>query len=119
MGRRLMKFPRGWKMLAERGFANTTYCYPNLNAQVTPAFLSGRDAFTVQEVATDREVAKSRYSCEVVFSRVIKEALLMDTIAFHLFRHANATNHWAHAASNLGAPFRDVGLTLEDMIKNN
>ena len=44
---------------------------------------------------------------------------LMDTIAFHLFRHANATNHWAHAASNLGAPLRDVGLTLEDMIKNN
>jgi len=29
------------------------------NSQVTSAFLSGRDAFTAQEVATDREVAKS------------------------------------------------------------
>ena len=43
---RLGKFPAGWAILADRGFANDATRYPNINVQMTPSFLSGRDQFT-------------------------------------------------------------------------
>ena len=86
-GPRLKKCPRGWYMLSDRGFFDTARCYPNMNHQKTPKFLSGRDQFTEGEVSADRRICKLRYTCEVAFSRVTKTKGLRDTIScdnFHL-----------------------------------
>ena len=103
-GKRLRKCPAGFSMLSDRGFANTAHLYPNFNAQLTPSFLKGRSQFTSDEVGSDYEICKLRYTCEVAFSRVVQEAALQDVIPYHFFSIIDAMNHWGHANVNLGAP---------------
>ena len=98
------RFPKGWVMLSDRGFANTMNLYPNWNAQLTPTFLNGRLQFGAGEVSKDRDICKLRYTCEVAFARVVEEAGLRDVIPFHFFASLDAMNHWGHANVNLGAP---------------
>ena len=100
-GPRLKKCPPNWSMLSDRGFARTAHYYPNVNAQLTPSFLEGRDRFTAQEVQSDYETCKLRYTCEVAFSRVTSEACLRDVIPYDFFSSLNAICHWAHAHANL------------------
>lgn len=85
-GPRLMKCPRGWYMLSDRGFFDTARFYPNMNHQKTPKFLSGRDQFTTDELSADRRICKLRYTCEVAFSRVTKTRALRDTISNDFFQ---------------------------------
>ena len=54
----LKKCLRRWLMLSDRGFFDTARCYPNMNHQKTPKFLSGRDQFTEGEVSADRKICK-------------------------------------------------------------
>ena len=77
-GPRLKKCPSNWRMLADRGFANTAHYYPKQNPQLTPTFLEGRDRFTAGEVKSDYEICRLRYTCEVAF--------LKEKPAFALFR---------------------------------
>jgi len=103
-GPRLRKCPRGWSMLADRGFAGTAHYYPNFNAQLTPKFLAARSQFTGAEVAGDYELCKLRYTCEVAFARVTVEAGLKDVVPYSFFSIIDAMNHWGHANVNLMAP---------------
>ena len=103
-GPRLKKCPRGWYMLSDRGFFDTARFYPNMNHQLTPKFLSGRDQFTTDEVSADRRICKLRYTCEVAFSRVTKTKGLKDVISNDYFPLLDAMNHWGHATVNLDAP---------------
>ena len=47
---RLAKIPPGTKVLADRGFAEDAPFYPNFNEHITPAFLSGRLQFDVEDI---------------------------------------------------------------------
>jgi hypothetical protein len=102
----MRKFPRGWRMLADRGFRGTAMYYPNLNAQLTPHFLSGRLQFTSEEVASDYDLCKLRYTCEVIFSRVTNVKGLRDVIPYSRFAHVSDMLHWGHARINLGQPLQ-------------
>ncbi len=51
---RLAKIPTGYSNLADRGFASCAMYYPNLNAQITPHFLAGREQFYQEEISVDR-----------------------------------------------------------------
>ena len=77
---RLGKFPRGWAILADRGFANDATRYSNMNVQMTPSFLSGRDQFTTSELSSDMVKCKLRFISETNFARVTDENLLTDVI---------------------------------------
>ena len=103
-GPRLRKCPHGWYMLSDRGFFDTARFYPNMNHQLTPKFLSGRDQFSTDEVSADRRICKLRYTCEVAFSRVTKTRGLRDVISNDYFPLLDAMNHWGHATVNLDAP---------------
>ena len=105
-GPRLKKCPSNWRMLADRGFANTAHYYPKQNPQLTPTFLEGRDRFTAGEVKSDYEICRLRYTCEVAFSRVTSETSLKDAIPYSYLPTLDAINHWAHAHANLQAPLQ-------------
>jgi hypothetical protein len=84
-GPRLKKCPKGWSMLSDRGFWNTARFYPNINRQLTPKFLSGRQQFSAEEVSVDRTICKLRYTCEVAFSRVTDTSGHKDVISDDFF----------------------------------
>jgi hypothetical protein len=88
-------------MLSDRGFAGTARLYPNFNPQLTPRFLMGRLQFSADEVNSDRDICKLRYTCEVAFSRVVMEQGLYDVIPFGFWGMLNSMNDWAHANVNL------------------
>ena len=48
---KLAKIPSGSTVLADRGFYFDAPSYPNVNAQVTPHFLTGRDQFESSEIS--------------------------------------------------------------------
>ena len=50
---RLAKIPVGGTVLADRGFYFDAPSYPNVNAQITPHFLTGRDQFEEDEISSD------------------------------------------------------------------
>jgi hypothetical protein len=54
IGTRLGKFPPGWTVLADRGFAYDAFKYPNLNPHITPHFIQKRDQFTQEEMESDQ-----------------------------------------------------------------
>ena len=103
-GPRVRKCPPGWTMLANRGFVGTAHYYPSFNAQLTPAFLAGRAQFSSEEIRSDYEISKLRYTCEVAFSRVTPEAGLQDAIPYGFFGIRDAMSHWGHANNNILAP---------------
>jgi len=103
-GPRLKKCPAGWTMLVDRGFAGTATYYPNMNDQLSPSFLDGRDNFTEAEVKRDYQTCRLRHTCEVAFSRATQEASLQDTIPCAFFSCIDSINHWAHAHANLYQP---------------
>ena len=100
-GSRLADCPSGYAMLSDRGFSDTARCYPNLNKQITPRFLTGRDQFTSSEVSRDRRICQLRYTCEVEFARVTNEAGLKDVMPYGFFAIAEDMMHWGHANANI------------------
>ena len=96
-------------MLSDRGFWDTARFYPNMNRQLTPKFLSGRNQFTAEEVSADRTICKLRYTCEVAFSRVTDTSALQDVIPHDFFVMLDAMNHWGHANVNIKKPLLPLG----------
>ena len=101
---RLGKIPRGWSLLADRGFSTTGRFYPHFNPQLTPKFLMKRKQFDEEEVCIDMVLCRLRYHCEVGFSRVTTVSGLQDVIKYQFFCDVDAMNHWGHAKVNLMKP---------------
>lgn len=104
---RLGKFPQGWSILADRGFANDATRYPNMNVQMTPSFLSGRDQFTYSELSADMVKCKLRYISETNFARVTDENLLTDVIPTRVLPFVKDCISWGHANANLCQKYKD------------
>ena len=102
---RLAKIPVGGTVLADRGFYFDAPSYPNVNAQVTPHFLSGRDQFESKEISSDLITCRLRWSSEAVFSRVTDHNALTDVIPYSYFSIMSAMTEWGHAHANLVQPF--------------
>ena len=102
---RLAKIPVGGTVLADRGFYFDAPSYPNVNAQVTPHFLSGRDQFESKEISSDLITCRLRWSSEAVFSRVTDHNALTDVIPYSYFSIMSAMIEWGHAHANLMQPF--------------
>lgn len=103
---RLAKFPPGWIILADRGFASNCYMYPNLNHHITPHFLSGRAQFEREEISKDREICQRRYTCEVAFARFTDIKALRDVVPFQFNDNLPSIVHWGHAYNNLQQPLK-------------
>jgi hypothetical protein len=103
---RLAKFPPGWIILADRGFANDSYMYPNLNHHITPHFLSGRPQFTTREISTDRVTCEHRYTCEVVFSRFTDIKCLRDVVPYQFNHILTDAVHCGLANNNMQQPLK-------------
>lgn len=101
----LDKFPKGWLILADRGFAYDAYKYPNINRHLTPAFIRKRDQFDLSELRADLNTCKHRYISETSFARLTKEASLKDVVPYHYLSIMQHVNDWACGAANLCAPF--------------
>jgi hypothetical protein len=106
---RLSKIPAGKTTLADRGFANCTMYYPNLNAQITPNFLAGREQFSAEEVSSDRVKCQLRYTSETVFSRVTDITALHDRVSRGHFSNLHHIVDWAQGHANLCQPLQRPG----------
>ena len=104
---RLEKLPIGTTVLADRGFYFDAPSYPNVDAQVTPHFLTGRDQFESSEISSDLVTCKLRWSSEAVFSRVTDHNALTDVIPYSYFSIMGAMIEWSHAHANLMQPFNN------------
>ena len=103
---RLLKIPPGALILTDRGFAEDSILYPNLNGHLTPAFVRGREQFEVEEILEDKDIKKLRYTSEVYFSRVTNTAILRDSVPYyrmHIIQHAC---NWGNGSANLYPPLR-------------
>ena len=104
---RLVILPTGTTVLADRGFYFDAPSYPNVNAQVTPHFLTGRDQFESSEISSDLVTCKLRWSSEAVFSRVTDHNALTDVVPYSFFSVMGAMIEWSHAHDNLMQPFNN------------
>ena len=102
---RLAKIPVGGTVLADRGFYFDAPSYPNVNAQITPHFLTGRDQFEEDEISNDLVTCGLRWSSEAVFSRVTDQEALTDVIPYEYFGILESIIKWGHARANLMQPF--------------
>lgn len=102
---RLAKIPVGGTVLADRGFYFDAPSYPNVNAQITPHFLTGRDQFEEDEISNDLITCRLRWSSEAVFSRVTDQEALTDVIPYEYFSILESIIKWGHARANLMQPF--------------
>ena len=99
------KIPAGWYILSDRGFADDTAKYRNLNPILCPTFLDGRAQFTYDDIKKDIPLCKLRYSSECIFSRVTDIAICSGTIPVVNFEIFNEAVAWAHGRSNLQQPY--------------
>ena len=104
----LTMIPKGWKVLADKGFTLVSRHFPHFNLLETPTRMTGRKNGRLgsSEVKGDRVKCKLRCSCEVYFARVTAEELLKDVIEYGNFRVLPNVQAWSHAAANLLAPLQ-------------
>ena len=102
---RLAKLPICCTVLADRGFYFDAPSYPNVNAQITPHFLSGRNQFESSEIDCDLITCRLRWSSEAVFSRETDHNALTDVIPYSYFPILSAMIEWGHAHANMMQPF--------------
>ena len=105
-GDRFKNCPSGWDMLVDRGFAGTAHHYPKYHAQLSPAFVDKRKHIDVEELQSDYQLCRRRYSCEVVYSRINTTACLRDIILYEYFPFIQHAHHWGHGAANLMGPLQ-------------
>ena len=79
----------------------------NMNVQMTPSFLSGRDQFTYSELSADMVKCKLRYISETNFARVTDENLLTDVIPASVLPYIKDCISWGHASANLCKKYKD------------
>ena len=108
---RLAKIPKHICMLADKGFAKTDRFYPFLVRIKTPPVMRGRHVkqHTTAELNDKAELCRLRYTCEVVFSRVVILDSMKDIIPYHNMHAIPAAVEWGHAQSNLLLPLRLPG----------
>ncbi len=99
---RFLDLPAGYLISGDKGFDNTSGCYPKYNPVIHPAFLTGGDGaqFTEDQLNWNRKACVNRYTSEVVFARVKKYGGLggiVDRNRFHYLRDLWA---WAHGMAN-------------------
>ena len=102
---RLAKIPPGFTVLADRGFYFDAPSYPNVNAQITPHFLTSREQFESDEVSRDLITCRLRWSSEAIFSRVTDHEVLTDVVPYSHLSILTSAIHWGHARANLMQPF--------------
>lgn len=107
--RRLAKLPRDLSVLADRAFADDSLSYPNFNVIVSPEFLEGREQFARDELQRDRKKCELRYTCEVVYSRIVNEEILKGIIPYEVMARVSNAHAWAHGAANLYRPLKLPG----------
>ena len=107
--RRLAKLGEGNQVLADCGFVMDSLLYPFLNFVVTPIPLGRRDQKSTEESERDRKVCELRYTCEVVFSRVVQEEVLNGVILFEKLPMIDDASAWAYDAANLMNPLKMPG----------
>jgi hypothetical protein len=98
MGRLL--FPKGYMILADKGFDNLAAFYTNYNTSLHPSFLHNKK-FSEEQINHNIKICQKRYSCEVVYSRVAMVGKLSGIIKREWFVHFESLLGWAHGRANL------------------
>ena len=78
-----------------------------------------RKQFAAEEVVSDHHICKLRYTCEVAFSRLLKESALMDVIRSELFPIIEAMVSWGHAMMNLAKPLKHPKCMSKQYFESN
>lgn len=104
IGTRLAKFPPGWIILADRGFAYDSGKYPCLNPIITPHFINKRKQFTQEEMEADLGCCKARYISEVNFANKTHFTSLQDVIPWDYFSILQHIVDLSTGAANLYQP---------------
>lgn len=112
-------FPAGWCNLGDRGFAKMEMFFKNFNLMLTPKFLGKRAQFSATDINHDLILCKLRYTCEVAFSRLLKESALMDVIRSELFPIIEAMVSWGHAMMNLAKPLKHPKCMSKQYFESN
>ena len=99
----LANIPRGWVVLADRGFAFDALKYPNLNAHVTPAFAK-TTAFAQETLEDMWKICMLRWSSETHISFVTDTGCLQDEITYGTFPIIQNAVDWACGLSNFNQP---------------
>eukprot|EP00984_Skeletonema_dohrnii_P006915 scaffold2464_cov96-Skeletonema_dohrnii-CCMP3373.AAC.8 len=108
---RLAKIPEKYKILADKGFADTERDYPWFNLVETPTKLSAAKGYrkSPEHIKRDRPLTSSRFSAETVFHRVYSEDILNGKIPYYLIPLLPYAHSLAHGEANLHQPFRRPG----------
>jgi hypothetical protein len=113
----LQNIPPGLYVLADRGFAGCSSCYPNANSIIFPSFVLGREQFEVEEVKKNISICRLRYSSEVFFSRVTDSAMMRGVVEMNKLKHFYAHLAFSHARNNICYEPLSKPANWEDYIK--
>jgi hypothetical protein len=94
-----LQFPFRYMILGDKGFENTAGCYSNYNATLHPSFLTHGN-FNRDQIDHNITISQKRYSCEVVYSRVVEVRKLQGIFKREWFQHFEALLGWAHGRAN-------------------
>jgi len=106
---RLSKFPLGTALLTDRGYRKHSIYYEYFNRHVCPSFLDGRAQFEYEDMETDIDIKRLRYTPEVCFARVVCCRFFRSKIAVEDFPVVDDAICWAYAMANLYKPLRKPG----------
>ena len=108
---RLAKIPAAYKVLADKGFADTGRDYPWFNLIETPTRLAASKGYRKApgHIKRDRPQTSSRFSAETVFKRVYEEDALQGKIPYYMIPLLPYAHLLGHGEANLRQPFRRPG----------
>ena len=108
---RLAKIPEAYKVLADKGFADTERDYPWFNLIETPTRLAASKGYRKApgHIKRDRPQTSSRFSAETVFKRVYEEDALQGKIPYYMIPLLPYAHSLGHGEANLRQPFRRPG----------
>jgi hypothetical protein len=110
---RLAKIPKGWTVLADKGFDKATRYNPRLNPVRTPMKLSDdqvKDYRRSKEmIQHDQETSFTRVPAENNYERYRNETVLKGTVPYWVIALLPYVHEWAHASMNLQEPIRRPG----------
>jgi hypothetical protein len=95
-----LKFPKGKCILGDKGFDNTAGSYTNFNTTLHPSFLTN-EQFTFDQVNHNVLICKKRYTCEVVYSRVVTVKKLGNILEREHFQYIESLLGWGHGIANI------------------
>ena len=92
--------PVGTCILGDKGFDNTAGSYTNFNTTLHPSFLTD-EQFSRRQVNHNMLICKKRYSCEVVYSRVVTLKKFQGILKREHFKYFESLAGWAHGIANI------------------